>query len=287
VSNLKQLGLSLKMYANESEGNRFPPLQHQPPGHVGLLCTPLCYALYPEYLTDPAVYVCPSSAKHTIEDMYYNDDTTGVCVLAKEKPGGGTQGWWQAGFSYAYLGWVMDKLNDDDVKQDATGILGLLSMIPSINIEPGDFEDVEIPVQFVEAITKVLMGGPNLLESDSGQFDLVDPAVFNVLDGDIRDMSRGFGNGGPSGDVVYRLQEGVERFLVYDVADTGGSEMSQSDIWVMFDLMSSNADDFNHVPGGSNVLYMDGHVSFQKYPGTRAPVTKSVALAMSVAQIAY
>ena len=24
---------------------------------------------------------------------------------------------------------------------------------------------------------------------------------------------------------------------------------------------------FNHVPGGGNVLYMDGHVRFIKYPG--------------------
>ena len=24
---------------------------------------------------------------------------------------------------------------------------------------------------------------------------------------------------------------------------------------------------FNHIPGGSNVLYMDGHAEFVKYPG--------------------
>ena len=24
---------------------------------------------------------------------------------------------------------------------------------------------------------------------------------------------------------------------------------------------------FNHIPGGSNVLYMDGHTEFMKYPG--------------------
>mgnify|MGYP000547245031 CR=1 FL=1 len=24
---------------------------------------------------------------------------------------------------------------------------------------------------------------------------------------------------------------------------------------------------FNHIPGGGNVLYMDGHTEFQKYPG--------------------
>ena len=28
---------------------------------------------------------------------------------------------------------------------------------------------------------------------------------------------------------------------------------------------------FNHVPGGANVLYMDGHVEFQKYQITANP----------------
>ena len=42
---------------------------------------------------------------------------------------------------------------------------------------------------------------------------------------------------------------------------------------------------FNHVPGGSNVLFMDGHVSFLKYPaggvGGRFPVTGSFARIMA------
>ena len=32
---------------------------------------------------------------------------------------------------------------------------------------------------------------------------------------------------------------------------------------------------FNHVPGGSNVLYMDGHVEFLRYP-SKFPVIGSV-----------
>ena len=30
---------------------------------------------------------------------------------------------------------------------------------------------------------------------------------------------------------------------------------------------------FNHVPGGSNVLYMDGHVEFLKYGSNRLTLT--------------
>ena len=31
-------------------------------------------------------------------------------------------------------------------------------------------------------------------------------------------------------------------------------------------------EDFNHIPGGGNILYMDGHVEFERYPG-RFPLT--------------
>jgi prepilin-type processing-associated H-X9-DG protein len=40
----------------------------------------------------------------------------------------------------------------------------------------------------------------------------------------------------------------------------------------MYDFFSQQSDEFNHVPGGSNVLYMDGHAEFIKYPG-KAPIT--------------
>jgi prepilin-type processing-associated H-X9-DG protein len=44
----------------------------------------------------------------------------------------------------------------------------------------------------------------------------------------------------------------------------------------MSDVVSAKVSEFNHVPGGSNVLYMDGHVEFVKYPG-EAPVAAGIA----------
>ena len=35
----------------------------------------------------------------------------------------------------------------------------------------------------------------------------------------------------------------------------------------MFDQVTTVIADFNHIPGGGNVLYMDGHVDFHRYPG--------------------
>ena len=40
--------------------------------------------------------------------------------------------------------------------------------------------------------------------------------------------------------------------------------------------LSTVIDDFNHVPGGVNVLYLDGHVSFVKYK-VMAPASEGMA----------
>ena len=44
--------------------------------------------------------------------------------------------------------------------------------------------------------------------------------------------------------------------------------MAQSEVQIMADLTSTTVANFNHIPGGSNILYLDGHVAFDKFPGT-------------------
>ena len=43
-----------------------------------------------------------------------------------------------------------------------------------------------------------------------------------------------------------------------------------------YDATSTDVSDFNHVPGGANVLFMDGHVEFIRYPG-EVPVSKALS----------
>ena len=54
--------------------------------------------------------------------------------------------------------------------------------------------------------------------------------------------------------------------------------MAQTEIPVMWDSVwtpTKGAESyFNHIPGGGNVLYMDGHVEFMRYPG-EWPVCKA------------
>lgn len=61
-----------------------------------------------------------------------------------------------------------------------------------------------------------------------------------------------------------RLKEGGERFMITDINNAGGSAKAQSAIVVMFDEVQGPILRFNHVPGGCNVLFMDGHVQFAK-----------------------
>ena len=46
----------------------------------------------------------------------------------------------------------------------------------------------------------------------------------------------------------------------------------------MIDEVAANVANFSHVPGGGNMLYMDGHVEFIKYPG-EFPLTEQTTLA--------
>ena len=64
---------------------------------------------------------------------------------------------------------------------------------------------------------------------------------------------------------IYRLREGVERFYITDINNPAASASVQSGIPVMFETRS-------RIPGGRNVLFMDGHVEFIRY-GEAFPVT--------------
>ena len=86
------------------------------------------------------------------------------------------------------------------------------------------------------------------------------------------------GNGGDA--TIYRLREGVERFVITDINSPAASATAQSAMPVMWDVVSATTTasaQFNHIPGGANTLYMDGHVEFNQYPG-EFPASRSFAV---------
>ena len=76
------------------------------------------------------------------------------------------------------------------------------------------------------------------------------------------------GEGNANGDTLYRLREGIERFLITDINQPAAGALAQSNVPVLWDLIAQkpgSANEFNHAPGGINCLYMDGHVEFIRY----------------------
>lgn len=267
-NNLKQWGLVFKMYSGESKGAKFPPIlarsgslpifrdYNNPTAAPTTMGAPFYGAagpdaqlVYPEYLTDPNVAFCPSASAGKPEDAVY-PSTGQTCfgdVVTDANKCAAT-----AGRTYTYLGWVIDRASGEDVPVT----------LPPIPPLPA----IEGPPQLVQAVLNGLAGAIAGTEN---------PAV--AVDKDVQ-VSPGYGNGGGASTVVYRLREGVERFMITDINNPAASAMAQSEVWIMFDRIAVDAGEFNHVPGGANVLYMDGHVAFQRYSKDgEAPTNGGVA----------
>ena len=265
-NNLKQWGLVYKMYASEAKGAYYPPLQ------VELACGiraciafgPLVEAVYPEYLTDPAIVFCPSDAEDRLQDHY---DANGNLTLPLKLEGNRQEGVEAIDASYQYMSYVFDLLGDSAPQMDISFLNTVIEMI-GLAAVPEAFD--KGPVQLVEMLFSLLMGiRPHAISNN--------PAGFKAEVDKDRAVSTGAGNGG--GNTIYRLREGIERFLITDINNPAVSAKAQSAIFIMWDNVSSEVARFNHVPGGSNVLFMDGHVEFRKYPG-EPPLTKTLAQAL-------
>ncbi|MBL7645243.1 MAG: DUF1559 domain-containing protein [Candidatus Hydrogenedentes bacterium] len=279
-NNLKQMGIVLKMYANESKGQVFPPLyvDYQAPSYdcnsftnsasiEGAVSStdenvfePMAdpRQIYPEYLTDPGILVCPSDATLTTE-AWTTDQ--GASYFHKVCEGDDDHGSRAGQDSYLYFGYVIDQCDSDDRAVDVGfGNICLQTTLWDLSVR--DLAGWANPGNTTET---AVQGNVNL---NTAAGLLGQPASGN------------YGSG--FGAELLRLREGVERFMITDINNPGASAKAQSDVFVYFDAVTTTVDidrvDYNHVPGGANVLYMDGHVEFQKYdPNGEAPANALTA----------
>ena len=283
-NNLKQRGLVFKMYSNESKGERFPPMNAVwvPGGTVdcgtgegsrtGVIAAgPKVTAIYPEYLTDPAIIFCPSDPVEKPDDAYSELGIPHANPLYDVLPGGmaihvpctsAVQGQALIDSSYVYLGWVLDLA---DYKHETITL---------------DYSGLRVvgPRQAVEAL---------LPKAAPWFLNIVTLRDEENIDKDAETSTPDFGNGGigvsglarPNGPrTIYRLREGIERFMITDINNPAASAQAQSTVWIMGDSISTEVQHYNHVPGGSNFLYLDGHVSFLRYEAQGdAPVNAPLA----------
>jgi prepilin-type N-terminal cleavage/methylation domain-containing protein/prepilin-type processing-associated H-X9-DG protein len=297
-NNLKQMGIVFKMYANESPGGNFPISEFG--GPVGYDCeagdnaTVLATidggpgagsafaanvnAIYPEYLTDSNVLICPSETDPPVFGNPTTDENMFHIWCEDNDYGTG-----QADESYVYSGFMFTRYLDNPAL-----------LIPASNVNAatgGAFDDLD------ELIADGFISGDELFSLDlfgafAGILSIEDPitdalvasglnpatqpeeayqVMFKAADG-VTSVENAVTNA-----EVYRLKEGIERFLITDINNPADTAEAQSTIFIMYDIAGAKADLFNHVPGGSNVLYLDGHVEFIKYKED-IPVDLSMAL---------
>ncbi len=258
ANNLRQIAVSAKMYAAENK-SYWPRVQGDPPYGTVALATgcdpdsmqdstvfaPNTRSLYPEYVTDSLVLVCPSDPSGAGDELLkiVQDDGSNTCMFDGYIS--------NADESFNYLGYVLDKSDDTDPQ--------VASPFPG-------------PTQLVGFISSIF---PVIFNNDSSDDDVMD------TDLDLAAVGMGGLNAGNGkGDVLFRLREGIERVLITDINNAGTSNSAQSHIPVLWDTVSTkpagSGVDFNHVPGGANVLYLDGHVDLIHYPGP-FPVSRSFA----------
>jgi len=298
ANNLKQYGLSLKMYAMESKSERYPPvgvevrpIEYWNMANLGDIDSdallynfaPRIFAIYPEYMSDIKVTICPSDSSNTLSNI---DDLT--CVLYDDS--------WDENStnpditrgcannldgSYIYLSWVFDKDGNegdptqyDTIQLEASWAIAGVTDFDFRTAEDAGNDAIWFPVQSVATFTEMQLkafgDGTDLTNA------YTDPQAAitfrNRVDSDMTldadsvedfDTTVDYGNG--NSNTVFRLREGIERFLITDINNAGASSKAQSDVYIMYDSNSTYPSGFNHIPGGSNVLYMDGHVEFLRY----------------------
>ncbi|HQM33811.1 MAG TPA: DUF1559 domain-containing protein [Candidatus Hydrogenedentes bacterium] len=273
ANNLKQFGLVFKMYANESKGEKFPTGMHQCVGTTtGIITMPNTTQLMPEYLSDPNVFVCPSSAIMDTDDMYRIDNIgneVSVLIVDPERDGvvAGEQHWWAGAGSYNYWGWAFHDADMDSTHSVPFGVaFSVIGAVPGI--DPAMLGPLQVfEVYLWERSAPVLL--PDLTNLT---------AWMQVCDSDVPSGTAFLGGAITTLYTTYRLREGIERFFITDINNPSGSAQAQSQLPIMWDLISTRTYNFNHVPGGSNVLFMDGHVEFIRYPDNRCPVNEAFAV---------
>jgi prepilin-type N-terminal cleavage/methylation domain-containing protein/prepilin-type processing-associated H-X9-DG protein len=273
ANNLKQFGLVFEMYASEDPREALPPLS--PYGSVrtdgrssNLWASPRAFTIYPEYLSDRNISKCPSDTGADPEWKSVGDRIPGDSTFAKEIDAAIeaddiiSYDYYLTGElsrSYLYKGYVATNVPEYYGIWGATTINEILGSVNIQNLGVVRFKNYEDDISLND-LSLWPVWVPDVFDPENPPT----PEDIEVFD---------FSLGTAGSDTVFRLKDGIERFLITDINNAGATARAQSAVPIMWDTFGSSEFgdsgsaivNFNHLPGGSNVLYLDGHVSFVRY----------------------
>ncbi|GMV99657.1 MAG: hypothetical protein AMXMBFR84_07960 [Candidatus Hydrogenedentota bacterium] len=243
-NNLKQMGLVFKMYSNEAFNALYPVMKHAGDDLCDNFSLGFWFQgdlVYPEYLTDPEIQFCPSAP--------FNDSVEFRCGDVETNP------WCPCEFgesTYVYTGFAL-----------------ALKHYVTAGANPNAPNGASLLPGFLTVSGTTPTGGALAVYAATIDAQTTRANAFNQTEKSSLNIA--------GTERAERTREGIERFFITNINAAASGSKAQSEVVVMWDQPSTDIAEYNHVPGGCNVLYMDGHVAFRRYPSTDHPVNGTMA----------
>ncbi len=257
-ANLKEIGQAMGMYTAESKGEIFPPVKAKDCNGViqPFSGTMDFAAAFPEYLSDPNLFVCPSFEHGKTAVEIWDEGKTGNPRWKRVEGfsgNGAVDPCEVLGSPYYYYGWALSDMTFGDwertEKAEPEDLVPLeqskggVRYVRVVDVYTPHIHDMRFRLAVLSQIKKLETGELTGVETS---WDLQYPSGKQLRL--------------PYGSSIAYLREGVQRFYSRDIGNPSMFEHLKAKIVVLHeDASHPRACLPSTLPYG-NVLYMDGHV---------------------------
>ncbi len=272
ANNLRQIGLSILMFANEQNGMIPPGASNDIFGQRDLIDFDLttflpgdyprrlmrnnymfdARQLYPDYLSDLRVGICPSGAagRDVSTDRWYRDVTW--------EPNRVDQRIWER---------LAPLSSDHPARQAFQRLIGQGATFDPECVTSQMYIYLPYALRTEEQALHLWTELARLMYI--GEIDFMDEHIV-VPEHAWPAGTTTYRHGTTGGNIFYRTSIDVGRLFIQDINNPAATAAADSEIPVLFDSpVDHGVMKMNHFPLGGNVLYLDGHVEFVRYQQTR------------------